>query len=344
MVSVQASAPRVNIRVAARPERADWGDIPVANETGVPSDRLQFPREGEKDTVTGLPPRKALNEDLPRLLKMTATERLPLCAIMIDIDHFKKFNDRWGHSIGDRVLGHVSSLIRNCARYRGEAYRYGGEEITVLLINFNTGEGLAAAERMVETVRSTPMSIPGNDPAIPVAARSRDGEPVRLEVRISAGVCSTRDVTGAELLVMADKALYEAKESGRDRAVGFTPGLNAEKRTSTISVRFQGKSPILDRNRLIIKAWFPIRLSGSSAAIADMEQIEAREIRFLESNVSEVIPEASPAGGLITLEIPGRVVSVENQGKYTFFEFDVREEVFEMIQTHRANWKSGGPY
>lgn len=316
----------------------------MAQESGVPRNRLQFPREGEKDPVTGLPPRKALDEDLPRLLKLMATEHLPLCAIMIDIDHFKIFNDRWGHSIGDRVLGHVSGLVRNCARYKGEAYRYGGEEITVLLFNFDAAEGLAAAARMVETVRSTPLSIPGDDPAIPVAARSRDGEPIPLEVRISAGVCSTRDVTGAELLVMADKALYEAKESGRDKAVGFTPNLNAERRTSTITVRFQGKSPILDRNRLIIKAWFPIRLSGSSAALDDTEQIEAREIRFLDSNVNEVIPEASPAGGLITLEIPGKVVSVENQGRFTFFDFDVREEVFELIQTHRANWKSGGSY
>ncbi|MDM7993034.1 MAG: GGDEF domain-containing protein [Candidatus Fermentibacter sp.] len=309
----------------------------MAEETGDYPVRLRFPREGETDPVTGLPPRKALDEDLPRLLRLMAVERLPLSAVMIDIDHFKLFNDRWGHSIGDMVLLHVSRIIRESVRYRGEAYRYGGEEITVLLPNFDRSEGLAAASRMVSTVGHSPLSIPADDPSIPVSARVQapgdSSGTVSLGVEISAGVCSTLDVTGAELIVMADKALYEAKESGRNRAVEFTPRLNSESRTFKIGVTYFGKSPIFDRNRLIIKAWFPK---------PDAQEIEAREITFLDSIVSEPLSLASPPGGLINQEIPGRVVFVENRGNYTWFEFEIREEVFELMWSQVRNRNASG--
>ncbi len=309
----------------------------LAEETGDYPVRLRFPREGETDPVTGLPPRKALDEDLPRLLRLMAVERLPLCAVMIDIDHFKLFNDRWGHAIGDMVLLHVSRLIRESVRYRGEAYRYGGEEITVLLPNFDRSEGLAAASRMVNTVGHSPLSIPADDPSIPVSARVQapggGSGTVSLEVEISAGVCSTLDVTGAELIVMADKALYEAKESGRNCAVEFTPRLNSESRTIKIGVTYFGKSPIFDRNRLIIKAWFPK---------PDAQEIEAREITFLDSSVSEPLSLASPPGGLINKEIPGRVVFVENRGNYIWFEFEIREEVFELMWSQVMNRNASG--
>lgn len=303
--------------------------------------RLRFPREGETDPVTGLPPRKALDEDLPRLLRLMALERLPLCAVMIDIDHFKLFNDRWGHAIGDMVLLHVSRLIRESVRYRGEAYRYGGEEITVLLPNFDRSEGLAAAVRMVGKVEHSPLSIPADDPSIPVSARTwpsgggaagGDGM-VSLEVTISAGVCSTLDVTGAELIVMADMALYEAKESGRKRAVEFTPRLNSESRTFKIGVTYFGKSPVFERSKLILRAWFPH---------PDAQEIEARDIAFVDSGVRELVPLASPPGGLINEEIAGRVVSVENRGNIIFFEFEVREEVFELMVKLVSNRNAKG--
>ena len=313
----------------------------LAEETCDSAVRLRFPREGETDSVTGLPPRKALDEDLPKLLRLMAVERLPLSAVMIDIDHFKLFNDRWGHAIGDMVLLHVSRLIRESVRYRGEAYRYGGEEITVLLPNFDRSEGLAAATRMVGTVESSPLSIPADDPSIPVSERvmapdaAGGGEAgmVSLEVTISAGVCSTLDVTGAELIVMADRALYEAKESGRNCAVEFTPRLNAESSNCRIGVTYYGKSPIFDRNRLILKAWFPH---------PDAQEIEARDITFLDSGVRELVPLASPSGGLINHEIPGRVVFVENRGNYIWFEFEVREEVFELMWNQVSNRNAPG--
>lgn len=294
--------------------------------------RLRFPRQGEMDAVTSLPPRRALDEDLPRLLKLLAMERLPLSAIMIDIDHFKAFNDRWGHAIGDMVLFHVARLLRESVRYRGEAYRYGGEEITVLLPNFSRSEGLAAARRMVLLVESSPLSIRADDPCLPAGGEAATEGFVQLEVKISAGVCSTEDVTGAELIVMADKALYEAKESGRNRAVEFSPILNSESRIKTVSVRYQGKNPIFDKSRLILKAWFPLD---------DAQQIEARYIVF-QDGVREMVPEASPRGGLIQLEVPGKVSSVEKQGRFTFFEFDVREEVFELMQVQVASRRESG--
>jgi len=264
----------------------------------------------ELDAVTGLPPRKILDRDLPLLLKSMGTAKLPMCSIMIDIDHFKKFNDKYGHDVGDLVLRHVSSLIRKAVRFRGEAYRYGGEEITVLMLNTNASEGLATAGRLCDLVANTE-----------VAAVVRGKEQL-LSVQISLGVASTDDVAGAELLVSSDQALYTAKSNGRNQAVPFTARLLRDVKTTVIDVHFPSRSSILGGNYILLKSWF---------SYSNPTEIEAREIKDPNSDSSEFAEGPIPPYGFVEAEIRGRVSEIERRGNHTYFKFEVNSEVIDLM-------------
>jgi diguanylate cyclase (GGDEF)-like protein len=132
-----------------------------------------------------------------------------LALVMIDIDHFKRFNDRYGHEAGNELLRLLGETLGKAVRGADMAARYGGEEFAIL-IRGNEAEGLGLAER----VRRTALTL-----SVPV----RSGA---ATVTISAGVASypagARDET--ELVERADQALYFSKSSGRDRVNGATMG------------------------------------------------------------------------------------------------------------------------
>jgi len=283
--------------------------------------KVSFPRMVELDPVTGLPPRKTLDGDLPVLLRAMAAESLPMCSIMIDIDHFKKFNDKYGHDIGDLVLKHVSTLIRKTVRFRGEAYRYGGEEITVLMLNTTASEGLATAERICSAVG-------GSDVEVTIK-----GQLQKLSVQISLGVASTEDVAGAEVLVSSDQALYNAKSWGRNQAVLFSADRVKESPTTLIDVHFPAMSTILGGNYILLKKWF---------SYDNPTEIEAREIKDPNNDSSEIADRAPlPACRLVEAEIRGRVSNIERRGNHTDFKFEVKSEIidlmFKYIQDSRNN-------
>ncbi len=272
--------------------------------------RVSFPRMVELDAVTGLPPRKVLDRDLPVLLRSMGTAGLPMCSIMIDIDHFKKFNDKHGHDIGDLVLRHVSSLIRKAVKFRGEAYRYGGEEITVLMLNTNGAEGLATAERICDVVGDSEIIV------------MVDGEGLPLSVRISLGVASTETVTGSELLVSSDRALYDAKSKGRNQAVLFRSDRKQVVSTTVIDVHFPSRSAIIGGNYILLKKWF---------SYSNPTEIEAREIKDPNTDSSEFAEGPIPPYGLVEAEIRGRVSEIERRGNHTFFKFEVRSEIIDLM-------------
>lgn len=146
------------------------------------------------DALTGLPNRRALDDQLPREMARALRMETPLCLAIIDIDHFKSYNDTHGHLAGDAVL-------RDCARawdgeLRGEdtIVRFGGEEFLVILPNCDQGD----ATEIVERLRG---ATPDGQTCSAGLARWVAGESVD------------------DLVARADKALYEAKESGRDRLV-----------------------------------------------------------------------------------------------------------------------------
>lgn len=127
-----------------------------------------------------------------------------LCVVMIDIDHFKKFNDTYGHSCGDAVLKFVAKLIQSNVRSFDLAARYGGEEFCVLLPSTELVDARLTAERIREAVANSITEYDG----------------LQLNVTISLGVAEydpKRDVSGKNIIDRADKAMYVAKQSGRNR-------------------------------------------------------------------------------------------------------------------------------
>ncbi|MDT8318801.1 MAG: GGDEF domain-containing protein [bacterium] len=163
-----------------------------------------------RDELTGLMGRRALNE---RLLMLGRRYTVA----MLDVDHFKKFNDTYGHDAGDQVLKMVAAKMQKVGG-GGRVYRYGGEEFTILF----PGRSADAAEPCLETLRKRiadySMGLRGKDRADDKGKGKTGGSARRVSVRVSIGVAE-RDgrMTPGEVVKAADEALYRAKEQGRNR-------------------------------------------------------------------------------------------------------------------------------
>jgi diguanylate cyclase len=148
----------------------------------------------QTDPLTDLPNRRAWTELLEREVARVRRFGKPLCVAMVDLDHFKRFNDTHGHVAGDELLRQVARAWSDVIRPTDTMARYGGEEFAVLLPDCGLGDAIVVIERLR---RATP-----------------GGE------RCSAGVaCWDERETPVELVARADARLYEAKAQGRDRVV-----------------------------------------------------------------------------------------------------------------------------
>jgi diguanylate cyclase (GGDEF)-like protein len=158
-----------------------------------------------RDSLTRAYNRRFLSEVMPKLVHQSTRTKAPISALMIDVDRFKDFNDRHGHDAGDRVLAAVSRCLSEQIRMSDTLVRYGGEEFAVLLPNTSMENARILAERTREAVSNLRTTIPQADRP--------------LSVTISVGVAALPDQgsTGEDLLLAADKALFRAKETGRNR-------------------------------------------------------------------------------------------------------------------------------
>lgn len=156
------------------------------------------------DALTGLYNRAWLNEMLPKLAARASQDGSALSLVMVDLDHFKRFNDTHGHIAGDSALAAAASVLRAGLRPSDFAVRYGGEEMMVLLPGANREQAVVVAERLCERLRD---AIVFADMRLPLP-----------HVTGSFGV-ATLAPNGNERALMeaADAALYRAKESGRNR-------------------------------------------------------------------------------------------------------------------------------
>ncbi|MDB5686135.1 MAG: sensor diguanylate cyclase [Rhizorhabdus sp.] len=158
-----------------------------------------------RDPLTGLANRRHLDETLD--LALAAAEKLgqPLSCLMIDIDHFKRFNDEFGHDAGDLVMQHVGQVLQRHCRENDLACRYGGEEFTMIM----PGTDAASAAERAEQIRTTIRHV----------ALAHWGRPLH-SVTVSIGVAAYPGHSDAtNLLSVADGALLDAKRAGRDRVV-----------------------------------------------------------------------------------------------------------------------------
>lgn len=173
--------------------------------------RARLIRSGFTDVLTGWHNRRYLQNRLREELARCRRERATLTCLMIDVDHFKRINDRHGHLVGDDVLRRVAQRIEGQVRVSDVAARYGGEEFVILLPGTGRDAGGLLAERIRRAVADEPFTITGTT-----------SEP--LAVTVSIGVAEHRSsaagedfqIAGEQLLALADRALYEAKAAGRN--------------------------------------------------------------------------------------------------------------------------------
>ncbi len=164
--------------------------------------KKQFEHQANVDALTGIHNRHWMAEVFPRALHRSALNQLPVSIMLVDIDHFKKINDSYGHLIGDLALKCVASCMATHLRPNDLLVRYGGEEFAILLSNTDSGAAKMLADRLRCIIAETEIQ---NDEAT-------------FNVTISIGVTQAGEEQQLEtLLNEADRALYLAKKQGRNR-------------------------------------------------------------------------------------------------------------------------------
>jgi diguanylate cyclase len=158
--------------------------------------------------LTGVLNRRGFDDQLQKMLATLPADGAEHCVVLIDIDHFKRVNDTYGHPVGDKVIAGLGEVLRMLPPEPGMSLaRYGGEEFAILL----PSSSRRRAVRVAEWVRSRVGRI---------GLRSKQTQEVRLNITVSAGVAAWKPGDEAQaLLVAADGALYRAKAAGRDRVV-----------------------------------------------------------------------------------------------------------------------------
>lgn len=172
---------------------------------------VQLADQARTDPLTGLGNRLRMQEDLEVLRARTERYGQIYCAILLDIDFFKLYNDNYGHPAGDEVLRRVADAIKSQCRSGDTAYRYGGEEFLIILPEQNLETGAAIAERLRQTVEKLDILHEAKTP------------PGVVTISLGLSVLEPgTNKTPETLLKKADNALYRAKENGRNRVFYYS--------------------------------------------------------------------------------------------------------------------------
>ncbi len=198
------------LRLWCDPRRLDRGSLDLLDtllpQMAAAVHRAFLDREAKHDPLTGLPDRRSLERQLERTFADCLEEGTPMAIVMCDLDHFKRINDRIGHAAGDQALIEIARLMEDHRRETDLCCRYGGEEFAVVLERTDGQTALRVAERLRAAVEQLRFQVRGR----------------KVPLRISAGVASFPALpvrSAADLLTLADDALYEAKRQGRNRCL-----------------------------------------------------------------------------------------------------------------------------
>ena len=172
----------------------------------------------QEDQLTGLNNRRQFDTSLVAEFKRALRSDTPLGLVLVDMDHFRSYNEQYGKAAGDAVLRRVAQVVKSVPRRAGDVVaRYSGEQIAILLPLADHAGALRVAEIILDKVRALRIQHPG-------------GEGARLTVS-----CGATSFTGLQdlsnpldLVRQADQAVYRAKMDGRDRALGYRPGMDVE--------------------------------------------------------------------------------------------------------------------
>ncbi|HDC4537054.1 TPA: EAL domain-containing protein [Enterobacter asburiae] len=280
------------------------------------------------DELTGLPNRYHIKEFLAGKLAKEDLNHYPFAMICLDLDKFKPVNDIFGHSTGDALLGEVASRLKNCVRRGDFVARQGGDEFMLLLGNTSQQDQIEEVCRRIVQELNRPFAIEGNDVAIGV----------------SMGIAlAPRDSSSAnDLLRYADIALYQAKQSGRNRWVYYRPDMS-EKLTERRKLELELKTAIREEQLyLVYQPRYNLRYSTIDAVEALVRwQHPARGTIMPD----QFIPLAEETGLIISLsnwvirkacaetkdKLPGLSISV-NISAIEFQASDLAERIKEILR------------
>lgn len=182
-----------------------WFELAIVREHENLTLLRQLDQLAKQDPLTGVANRRHFNIELERALAHSQENGAPLSLILIDVDYFKRFNDHYGHQVGDMCLKEVAQALKRSVRTPSDLVaRYGGEEFVLLLPNTDSEAATAVAQRLQDGLASLQLEHLASD--------------VAPWVTVSQGIASIVSGEGAsQLLERADQALYRAKESGRNQ-------------------------------------------------------------------------------------------------------------------------------
>lgn len=177
----------------------------INNITGQRLYELQLIEQADKDPLTGIMNRSGFEQAYSRMRAVLHDKKQPLSLFMMDLDHFKTINDTFGHAVGDKVLMHFVSLLRNSLREEDVIGRIGGDEFAVLLPNLRKADAAKIAERIRKNVDASRLT--------------EEGSQIGYTVSIGIAGVEKSDSYLSEVLTQADSALYQAKHQDRNRTV-----------------------------------------------------------------------------------------------------------------------------
>ncbi|MBI5247189.1 MAG: GGDEF domain-containing protein [Elusimicrobia bacterium] len=163
-------------------------------------------RQATHDSLTQLHSHRAFQQRLQEEVLRSGRSQTPLALIMLDVDHFKQYNDKFGHQAGDQLLRTLASILSSFARPVDFAARYGGEEFALILPNFVRSEAISVAERIRARVAEEPFTF--------------NGAPTRATMSLGVAAFPTDATTASQIVRVADERLYKAKHGGRNQVVG----------------------------------------------------------------------------------------------------------------------------
>jgi diguanylate cyclase (GGDEF)-like protein len=242
----------------------------------------------ELDALLGVYQRSAFDRDLHEFTTQSAATGNPLALVLSDADKFKHVNDTYGHPTGDEVLQAIANTIKRITAGKGKTYRYGGEELAVLLPNFSADEAAALAERIRKTIET----------------ESIGAKAIKITASFGVADLPTHATTSKDLLEAADTALYRAKNLGRN-LVRISGEPEPEQRPRSVSRRLPDGSRLSDAElETILTQWFR---SYNAFCPKDGTSLDVQEIQSDETVTVDLIISCRRCGLMERIDAdPGR--------------------------------------
>ncbi len=259
------------------------------------------------DSLTKLYNHRAFYETLTKEISKANRFKYPLSVLMMDIDHFKQFNDKYGHLVGDKVLFIIAEIIRDTIRAYDIPFRYGGEEIAIICPYTNRHQALCAAERIRKSVEDYVFDANGGT------------EKVRLTISIGLSSYPENAIFYGDLVKKADEALYLAKEEGRNRVC---PSLITRKD----KIRFAFCPPTLSPFYFnVLKGVREVAEEVGSVDVVVLSSSSESSYKEQLELMRKAIKDKVDAIGLCSKQDVGDVVVKANKAKIPIFVFNVNK-------------------